>query len=45
MEEGHWKKQPYPPLPPNKYKKPMIYEGGGAGAVKQIGYLDAKGTL
>ena len=33
------------PSPLNGYKKSMIYEGGGAGAVKQVGYLDAKGTL
>ena len=33
------------PSPLVGYKKSMIYKGGGAGAVKQVGYLDAKGTL
>ena len=32
-------------LPPQRVQRTQDFEGGGAGAVKHIGYLDAKGTL
>ena len=43
MEKGCWNNISPPPLPGTR--KPTICEGGGAGTVKHIGYLEAKGTL